>query len=188
MDIATYVEKIRSENKLCHVCNCELWPVEEYIWKKTIICATCYEKHCTERDELWIAVLSQAPRKCKFCNKIQRHIHDKFHFDHINMFDKKDSICNMIKYGEDLADICIEIDKCQIVCISCHWIITNIERLIGLTKIKQQLTRKLNSDYIDKVEHDAETSAAFEIYNNKMTVVYSYLFYLRALPFICALR
>ena len=129
MDIATYVEKIRSENKLCHVCNCELWPVEEYIWKKTIICATCYEKHCTERDELWIAVLSQAPRKCKFCNKIQRHIHDKFHFDHINMFDKKDSICNMIKHSDDLADICIEIDKCQIVCISCHWIITNIERL-----------------------------------------------------------
>jgi len=48
---------------------------------------------------------------------------NRFHYDHIDMFDKTDSICKMIKDGTDMTAIYEEINKCQLLCISCHIVV-----------------------------------------------------------------
>jgi hypothetical protein len=112
-----------------------------YSCYKTEICAPCrgnriellkkqVEKYITDNNLT----------ECSFCKKPRNNSYD-FHFDHKNMFDKEDSVYAMICRGESFQKICQEIEKCQVLCVSCHALVTKIEITLGFTALKSSNTR-----------------------------------------------
>ena len=73
----------------------------------------------------WLEDLYKNP--CSFCGANDR----RMHFDHINMFEKRDSISTMIYTGCSKEEIIAEINKCQLLCIHCHNKVTFMERKYG---------------------------------------------------------
>ena len=88
------------------------------------------------------------PHNCVICSKIQKKGCDSFHYDHLNMFDKHKSVCDMVAQGENIGEIYKELDKCQSMCVQCHHIVTNIERELEFTTVKSNLTRRLTKNRI----------------------------------------
>ena len=88
------------------------------------------------------------------------------------MFDKGDNIYNMVMEGVPLENIYQEIDKCQILCISCHQIITHMERALGFTKQKITLTRKINNNEITPDEYEQQLQKYKTIYDEIMVPIY----------------
>ena len=74
-----------------------------------------------------------------------------------------------------IDDIYIELDKCQILCLSCHHIVTDIENNLVFTRIKQNLTRKLNNFEITEEEYNQKKIEIGLIYVNKMYEIYNQL-------------
>ena len=91
------------------------------------------------------------------------------------MFDKNDSICCMVDRGDDMKDIFSEIDKCQILCLACHHIVTSIEQKSGFTRIKSSLTRKYNNEEITEEQYSGEKKKYQGIYEFKMKSIYEEL-------------
>lgn len=61
-----------------------------------------------------------------------------------DMFDKVDSICKMVRNGTELVGIYQEINKCQLLCVSCHTIVTKVEIICGFNRVKRQITKDYN--------------------------------------------
>jgi len=141
-------------------------------WKEKNICDTCFKNTFEEREKTWEYISKYKPIQCVFCNNIKEHKDERYHFDHINMFDKGDNIYNMVMEGVPMENIYQEIDKCQILCISCHQIITHMERALGFTKQKITLTRKLNQNEITKEEHEIQIQNYQKIYDEIMLPIY----------------
>ena len=76
----------------------------------------------------------------------------------------------MVNEGISIEEIYNEIDKCQILCLSCHHIVTNIENKLGFTRIKQLLTRKINQ--LSEEEYEAQRNHYQTIYEEKMKSIY----------------
>ena len=81
----------------------------------------------------------------------------------------------MVQEGNIIDDIYIELDKCQVLCLSCHHIVTDIESKLGFSRIKQNLTRKLNNDEITDEEYNQQKKEVGEIYIKKMYEIYDNL-------------
>ena len=110
---------------------------------------------------------------CHICSK--HKISDSyFEFDHINMFQKKHSICELVYKGAQLQHILEEIKLCRLICKSCHYIITKLESLVGFTQAKALITRQLN-------EHDSNPEQKDDIilltqtYNDAFLPIYDLL-------------
>lgn len=84
------------------------------------------------------------------------------------------SVCEMVRTGVIITDIYDEIDKCQLLCISCHKIVTKIEHLCGFIRFKRQLVKEYNdsTDVSKKVSLISEYS---NIYNKFMSKIYETL-------------
>jgi hypothetical protein len=110
--------------------------IESPLWKEI-------QDYCTENGI----------NSCTFCGKIKEKSY-RFHFDHLSMFDKSDNICSMVNNKNQLSDIIIEIQKCQFLCIHCHYIVTKIENRYGFItmKIVRSHTDKLKACYKEKME------------------------------------
>jgi hypothetical protein len=158
--------------KRCTYSTPSIWLNEEY-------CDEChytyYNNIITER---WAKVreysIEQNKSKCNICNKsatFDNLMGSRFHYDHLDMFDKADSICKMVKNGTDMIDIYKEIDKCQLVCLSCHTVITKVEMLCGFTRIKRQISKDYNETN-DVATKDALMKKYSELYNSFMTGAY----------------
>ena len=145
------------------------------IWKENIICDICWSEYCEERDLLWTKIKQYKEIQCCICGNIKLKEGERYHYDHINMFNKGNSICSMVNEGNSIDDIYIEIDKCQILCLSCHHMVTDIESNLGFTRIKQILTRKLNNDEITEEEYIQQKIEIGEIYIKKMHEIYNEL-------------
>ena len=89
------------------------------------------------------------------------------------MFDKEESICIMVSEGVPIETIYKEIDKCQILCISCHYIITYVERAVGFTQQKRALSRKLIQNEITKEEHKTQIQNYQKLYDEIMLPIYT---------------
>ena len=175
MDIENYISIIKSSSQNCFECGKCILQVQDNtqrIWKKNKICDSCWSDHSLERDCLWEQIKDYKLVQCVICNSIQTKKHERFNYDHVNMFNKNFSICLMVNNGCDIEDIYSEIDKCQIVCLSCHHIITEIEHKLGFTRMKQLLTRKINSGEISNDEYEATIMVYQELYKKKMDEVY----------------
>ena len=99
---------------------------------------------------------------------------NRFHYDHINMFDKSDSICKLVREGTNIEDIYKEIDKCQLLCVSCHSVVTKVELMCGFTRIKRQMTKEFNETE-DEEKRNKLISEYSELYNKFMSEAYIYI-------------
>lgn len=166
---------------ICNNCNCKKYS-NMFIWKEKEYCEECYEKLFREEiNERWMDIHKYSISKnkicCNICNKnavMNETIATRFHYDHIDMFNKSDTVCKMVRTGICINEIYNEIDKCQLLCVSCHTLVTKIEHKCGFIRFKQQLSREYSStnDLIKKEELSKKYS---EKYNEFMSKVYLYI-------------
>jgi hypothetical protein len=153
----TYEEIIEIIKSSIKICNCG----NKYIYN--INCNLCYNIPY-EHNNIWEEIekynIKEGLIECKFCLR-NKTSGIKFHFDHINIYDKKESICTMVRENYNIDDIICEIKKCQLLCVDCHNIVTKIERLYGFIEIKK-----------DMKKYDGNIK---ELYTEKMDYVYSVL-------------
>ena len=174
MDINRFIDNI-------HKCSCLkcgsviLEFSKNRIWRDKILCDCCWGSHIGEREIMWVEISEYKKIECYICNKIKKCNGERFHYDHLNMFDKNDSICCMVDRGDDMKDIFSEIDKCQILCLACHHIVTSIEQKSGFTRIKSSLTRKYNNEEITEEQYSGEKKKYQGIYEFKMKSIYEEL-------------
>jgi hypothetical protein len=180
LDRKIEIQKIIDEQEKiqCSSCNKEMVLTSTdsiHKWKSNNLCDKCWCKFNSERDELWVKIQEYKRIVCVVCGEEKKYRNERYHFDHINMFDKQSSICTMVNCGDETDDIFREIDKCQIVCKHCHDIITSIENRLGFTRIKSTLTRRLNSEEITEDQYNDEKKVLQKIYENKMAKIYEEL-------------
>jgi hypothetical protein len=176
INLGVFIDKMKY---VCVACNRKQFtPLHE--WQEKEYCDECYDtlfgeeiqtrwnhahKYSVERNKV----------SCNLCSKqaiINNNIVSRFHYDHINMFDKSFSICELIKNGSSLTDIYNEIDKCQLLCISCHKLVTKIENQCGFVRYKKQILKEYNeTNDIDTKE--AKQKEYSNVYNNFMSNIYS---------------
>lgn len=174
MDINKYIDNLHK--CCCMTCsNVILEFSKNRIWRDKIVCDYCWDSCRGERDIMWAEISEYKKLECCICNKIKTCVGDRFHYDHLNMFYKNDSICCMVDKGEKMEDIFSEIDKCQILCLPCHHIVTAIEQKCGFTRIKSTLTRKYNNEDISEEKYNEEKKKYQNIYELKMKSIYEEL-------------
>jgi hypothetical protein len=138
-------------NKITHSCNdCSndiMYSPRK--WGSLKLCHSCYKKRLIPlSEEINRYLLQKGMIACNFCNK-ERKDHSEFHLDHINMFTKTGNVGNMMYTGADIDSIKKEIDKCQLLCISCHAVVTHIEHKYGFIKAKRA-RKKRNVEHVEK--------------------------------------
>jgi len=123
----------------CSVCGCAIKYI--YKWKGSVVCGPCYiTVHEKLSDDVNEYIRHRGLTKCSFCDKERRRIYG-FHLDHLNMFDKNESVISMISRGDAIDDIKAEVDKCQLLCVDCHMLVTGAERDC---KFIQAKSKKIN--------------------------------------------
>jgi hypothetical protein len=124
------------KNTHCGICGNYLKYI--YSWKDKVVCGICF---ITEKEKLSDAANDYIREKgmvsCSFCGKERDRVYG-FHLDHINMFDKYCSIIDMIKGKKDIDLIKEEIDKCQLLCVDCHALVTGAENMCKFTQAKRK--------------------------------------------------
>ena len=85
----------------------------------------------------WLVELYKNP--CSFCGVQSEHMH----FDHINMFEKVDSVSALAYRGCTKEEILAEINKCQLLCVPCHQKVTNKEHKLGFIRTKRRLNKSI---------------------------------------------
>lgn len=182
LDINKYFMQIMAsqgtKNSNCMDCNKQLYNSHTNSnrhWKGNELCDLCWSKYSDIRIKLWEAIQDYKRVICEICGDIKVCNEQRFNYDHINMFDKSDSICSMVIDGVELQQILAEIDKCQILCISCHHKITDLESRLGFTRIKKMLSRQYNSNEITHDEYLEAKNKYDKIYTAKMSQLYEKL-------------
>jgi hypothetical protein len=178
MNINIYLTNINRLSKNCNECNKHMICIQtntHRTWKENDICDTCWSKYEDYRKLIWEKIKAYKTIQCEICNNIQTHPSERYHYDHLNMFNKCNSICSMVNEGVNIEEIYSEIDKCHILCLSCHHIVTDIERKLGFSRIKQTLTKKLNQSEITEEEYNKQTLYYEKIYEEKMKFIYKEL-------------
>ena len=87
------------------------------------------------------------------------------------MFDKSDSICKMVKIGTSMSDIYQEINKCQLLCVSCHIVVTKVEILCDFNRVKRQVTKEYN-ETSDETVKESLMKKYSNLYNEFMSSAY----------------
>jgi hypothetical protein len=127
----------------CHECNRKVFVPQtntSRTWKGKSLCNTCFSTKMEEREHIWKLIHDYKSNQCAICLKTKQNKDDRFHFDHINMFNKEANIYTMVSEGVDIIDLYKELDKCQLLCIECHHIVTYMERKTGFMSIKMSYT------------------------------------------------
>jgi len=145
------IEEIKRKYNKCQDCSSGVYYKLKH-WGDITICKACYYK---KREELSNKIQKymdeQGLNKCKFCGIIRDSV-SGFHLDHINMFDKSGSVGNMVWNGANIDKIKEEIHKCQLLCISCHSLVTYYEQKLGFIDKKKRKVPGLGPIYADKME------------------------------------
>ena len=139
-------------NKITHSCNdCSNHIMySPRIWGSLKLCHYCYKKRLIPvSEEINRYLLQKGMIACNFCNK-ERKDPSEFHLDHINMFSKAGNVGHMMYTGVDIDNIKEEIDKCQLLCISCHAAVTHLEHKYGFIKAKRARNKR-NIEHIEKI-------------------------------------
>lgn len=165
IDIAEQNDAIIKQLYSCHYCNQMQYILHHC--KDIDICSDCYcsRTKCLT-DKISEYIRSECNNQCAFCMK-EYSQNSRFHFDHINMFSKEDTIGLMIKRLEDIDTILDEAKKCQLLCYSCHYVVTKLEVNNGFIKAKTKLTRRSKKG--EDITADNE-----KLYKEYETVMYPY--------------
>ena len=167
MDGLPKVECYDCKKKLPDVCK-----NSHRTWKDNIVCDTCWCHYDFERAIIWRQINDYKKYKCNMCHKVKQFTDERFPYDHLNMFTKSDPICMMVQHGEPIEKIKKELDICQVLCVSCHHIVTDLEHKFGFIRIKKNLTLSLTNGKITQDEYDNETKKIQLIYDKKMKPLY----------------
>jgi hypothetical protein len=172
-----YFDKILDYSKYnCSLCNMKQYGknTSSRDWKEyKNICDECWSNYDEERVKLWEQIMSyRKENNCNICGIEKKTKWQRFHYDHLNMFDKKDTIYEMVSRGDDIDTIIVELDKCQMVCISCHSIITHMENKFIFTKIKSNLNKELRKKIITDEEYKLKCDEYNILYREKMDKIY----------------
>lgn len=170
---------IKTLEVICNNCNKSVYNVNPLIWDNHTYCDDChYNLYNDIIMERWKKISEYSCKtdknKCNICNKhcdYTQHSFSKFNYDHKNMFEKSNSIYTMNKQGIHLEEIYKEIDLCQLLCISCHSIITTIEQKTGFNRIKINITKEYNKTN-DNEQKEKIMKQYSEIYEKYMNSVY----------------
>jgi len=145
-------------------------------WRGKMKCEKCYSEHNKEIEELWTRITEYSEQTennfCKFCG-LKRDEELTFHYDHINMFNKGDSICQMVRRGDDFERIKNEIEKCQLVCESCHHLITIMENMYGFTRVKLKITKDQNKEILTPALANEKTKINCDLYAENFEKIYN---------------
>ena len=161
---------------LCELCNKNYYHKQNNrIWNNKSVCDVCWCNFEKERQIMWNKINLLHNNSCNICGIKRENSKIRFHYHHINLFDKEDSICKMVNNGCLLDDIITEVNKCQYICINCHNLITEIERQYGFTSYKIQLIKNLNNNKITQEEYDIKKKELENIYKHKMETIYEQL-------------
>lgn len=179
-------ELMASIQYTCDTCN-----VIEYStpfqWNMKNYCESCYtEQFGEEVSRRWEQIQQysiQAKKTgCNLCNKqaaFNSSLAIRFNYDHIDMFDKAGSVCEIVRTGKPIEEAYEEIDKCQMLCTSCHKLVTKIEHLCGFVRLKKQLVKE--KEEADEKSEENEKKIAEQtkeysaIYNECMKKVYAFM-------------
>lgn len=163
----------------CASCHRHVYSVPR-LWEDKSYCDECHTQ--TFRSliaERWANIHDYASRthktECTICGKAamyNKEMGNRFHFDHLNMFEKTESICVMVQSGHPMPSIYKELDQCQILCTSCHRIVTEIERRGGFNRLKGRMTRDHKKEENGDEEKKEESK---RVYGDFMETIYSYL-------------
>jgi len=74
---------------------------------------------------------------CVFCLKPGAH------YDHVNMFDKRACVSDLILQGAPREEVDAEVAKCQFVCRPCHGVISRFEMRCGFFTKKRRLNKMM---------------------------------------------
>jgi len=157
----------------CHDCNIKVFISQSNTartWKGNQLCEDCYIKTFEEREEIW-RLIQKKSNQCVICFRIKDHKEKRFHYDHINMFDKEHTIYSMVTEGMPIDSIYKEIDKCQLLCFECHNLVTGLERKTGFMKTKIKYT----SEVLNLPENEALLLSLKQQYEEKMFPLYEEL-------------
>jgi len=169
---------VNDSSKRCENCSCRVYGIIKQ-WKGKNICGTCHTAHKIDIEQLWEHINDHLDNinmnNCAICSHIRIKGEDPFQFDHLSMFNKKDSICSMVYRGDDLDIIKEEIAICQLLCRSCHYLVTKVEQTLGFTKIKQVMTRLKNSETLTTEQLTEEERMKDILYREKMGEIYNKL-------------
>lgn len=174
-DILKLVDDIRHN---CIKCNKKVY-AQPCIWDGLEYCDEChYEEYNDLILHRWKYVreysIKQNKASCNICHKkasFDNSLQSRFHYDHLDMFDKSDSICKMVKNGKSIDDIYKEIDKCQLLCVSCHTVVTKVEMMCGFHRVKRQLTKEYNETNDENVKETLMKKYS-KLYNDFMIGAY----------------
>lgn len=175
MDIGFYLQCQTETATTCHQCAKAIFNIRTNTnrpWKGNTLCDRCWSGCQEERNMLWSAIQSYKKVQCAICGSVKEHEGERYHYDHINMFEKNNSICSMVNEGCPIDEIYTEIDLCQILCLTCHHIVTDIENKSSFTRIKQILTRKLTNNEISEEDYENEKIKYNTLYIRKMKDIY----------------
>jgi hypothetical protein len=162
----------------CSNCNKKIY-CQPILWNNIEYCEECHYKLYNEKiKERWLSIAEYSCKtgkdKCNICNKncdFTQPSMCKFNYDHKNMFEKSNTIYSMNKHGINLEDIFNEIDLCQLLCLSCHNIITTIEQKTGFNRIKISLTKEYNKSN-DTESKNKIMKQYSDIYDKYMNNIY----------------
>jgi hypothetical protein len=169
---------------LSHICiRCSMiFYSAPYIWRENEYCEDCHKSEFQEDITYrWEYIREYSAKQgkdcCNICKKkliIDKDNIRRCHYDHIDMFDKSNSVCTMIYTGIDLVEIIDEIDKCQLLCISCHNIITRIEHECGFIRVKRSIMKEYKDTNEDSKKNELINTYSI-IYNTFMESTYNYI-------------
>jgi hypothetical protein len=117
------------------------------MWKDDILCIDCYDAADDIRAEishrkakLRAEDIAVGRTTCSMCARILLGPNGKevrrFEYDHINVFDKTDSVGHMLFSGQPMTVVFAEAAKCRVLCHRCHRLTTFVERQSGILKLK----------------------------------------------------
>ena len=69
----------------------------------------------------------------------------------------------------------LELNKCNLLCIYCHSVITNIENNLLFVRIKKKINNELKNQEITEEEYQLKYNEYNIIYKEKMNKVYNIL-------------
>lgn len=176
INLSVYFENMKPNIQRCYECNKIIILIDDYhrIWNTNIVCDLCWLNHEDERNSNWDKIYTYTKNTCNICKSVKQST-ERYHFDHINMFNKSMMISTMVLNGMSMEDIYKELAKCQLLCLSCHHIITDIERKFGFNLLKSSLTTRMNKNTITQTEYNNELLMLHQLYAEKMYPIYTEL-------------
>ena len=178
LDVGLFLTRLREMATPCTQCATPLYMIKSNSarsWKGQLLCDICWTAYAEDRVALWAHIYAYKKYQCAICDIVKTSEDQRYHHDHLNMFEKGDSVCSMVNEGRSIEDIYREIDMCQLLCLSCHHIVSEIEIKMGFTRIKQNLTRQLNNGDLSEEDYQIQKKEAGAIYTKTMLDKYAEL-------------